>query len=42
LSRRLFVKKAKVVKVEQKARLEVRAELDVDKVEDKCVSSIKR
>jgi hypothetical protein len=42
LSRRSFVEEAEVVEVEQKARLGVGAELDVDEVEDKCVSSIRR
>jgi hypothetical protein len=42
LSRRSFVEEAEVVEVEQKARLGVGAELDVDEVEDECVSSIRR
>jgi hypothetical protein len=37
-----FVEEAEVVEVEQKARLGVGAELDVDEVEDECVSSIRR
>jgi hypothetical protein len=42
LLKRLFVKKAKVIKVKQRARLGVKAELDVNKVKNKYVSSIKR
>jgi hypothetical protein len=38
----LFVKKAKVVEVKQKARLEVKAELNVNKIKDEYVSSIRR